>query len=81
MWIIFTHAKPLTQPESNPDPPISVHKMSLSITDNTPALQALVPTPPRHFRDLPKEVRNRIYYFLFKHPAEVGYRTDGHISM
>jgi hypothetical protein len=55
--------------------------MSLSITDNTLALQALVPTPPLHFRDLPKEVRDRIYYFLFEHPARVGYRTDGQISM
>lgn len=46
--------------------------MFLPITDNTLALQALV---PRHFRDLPKEVRNRIYYFSFEHPAGVGNRT------
>jgi hypothetical protein len=52
--------------------------MFLPITDNTLALQALV---PRHFRDLPKEVRNRIYYFSFEHPAGVGNRTDEQISM
>jgi len=63
----------LSRSESKPDTPKSVHKMSPPITDNTLALQALAPTPLRHFRDLPKEVRNRIYYFLFEYPAGVSY--------
>jgi hypothetical protein len=55
--------------------------MSQSITDNTPGLKPLARTPPRNFRDLPKEVRNKIYYFLFEKPVGVCYQTDQPISV
>jgi hypothetical protein len=70
-----------TLSDSNPQPPTSAFKMSLSIIDSTPSLQSLAPTPPQHFRDLPKEVRDKIYYFLLQQPAGVCYPTNQPISM
>lgn len=63
-------------PVENKPAIFDIYSQDVSVTDRTRGLQALNPSPPRNFRDMPKEIGSNVYFFLFELPVGMCYQTN-----